>query len=215
MTPSEIEIEIARSGTPTAPQIDDARLREIAAAYSAANPAPLAIGEVQDDSPAHGWIAGLRVDGKRLLAKARDVSSELITALQAGKVERRRVALWSPGHGSNPTPGRWNLRHVAFIGSGLSSGSPLAFSAEIVGPGIGPARAFNPADYGLAAYTPYDAGARRLLASAQVLQRQAEGRGRSVTFDAALDAVTGAGPWDNPAEIAFAVRLGSQACGGQ
>jgi hypothetical protein len=115
------EIEIFRVGdltdsagvkrTFTADDLD-----KIASAYSADNPAPLVVGHPKDDSPAYGWVDGLRRVGDKLFARIKDASETFVSAVREGSYKRISVALFGPDHGSNPTPGQFTLRHVGFLG---------------------------------------------------------------------------------------------------
>lgn len=48
----------------------------------------------QGEKPAHGWVADLKVQGKRLMCKARNVSAELVEAVNNEVYPMRSVELW-------------------------------------------------------------------------------------------------------------------------
>lgn len=80
--------------------------------------APLVIGHPETDKPAVGWVDGLMAsrDGK-LLMRTRQVDARFAEDVKLGRYKKRSAAFYSPEHSSNPTPGRWYLRHVGFLGA--------------------------------------------------------------------------------------------------
>ncbi|MEN2980270.1 hypothetical protein P7L78_26465 [Tistrella bauzanensis] len=95
-----------------------ADLADIAAAYTPAiSAAPLVIGHPRTNDPAWGWVRGLRVDGDRLIADIHDVDPAFAELVAAGRYRTRSVSLYAPDSPANPTPGRWYLRHVGWLGA--------------------------------------------------------------------------------------------------
>ena len=90
-------------------------LDRIAAAYATADPAPVVVGHPETDTPAYGWVEGVRRVGDRLQAKLRDIAPEFRAAVEAGRYASRSVAL----HGDT-------LRHVGFLGGAAPAVSGLA-----------------------------------------------------------------------------------------
>lgn len=80
--------------------------------------APLTVGHPADNLPAYGWVDSLvaSADG-RLLMKAHKVQPAFSEAVRAGRFRKRSASFYPPRHPNNPTPGRWYLRHVAFLGA--------------------------------------------------------------------------------------------------
>jgi len=80
--------------------------------------APIVIGHPVTDGPAHGWVRALRVaPGGVLQMRPAQVSPEFAEMIRAGRFKKRSAALYTPGHQSNPNPGKWYLRHVGFLGA--------------------------------------------------------------------------------------------------
>ncbi len=114
--------EIFRSGTHTSNEgaaltYGEADLAAIAAAYDPAHyQAPICVGHPKTDAPAYGWIDGLSVKGDRLVASPGDVDAEFADLVRAKRYKAISAAFFTPQAPNNPTPGKWHLRHVAFLG---------------------------------------------------------------------------------------------------
>lgn len=116
-------IEIFRAGR----HVDDqgvphdftqADLDSIAATYDPVrHEAPLTVGHPQHDRPAYGWVAGVRSAGGRLSITHRDVEPQFAEMVVQRRFPKRSTAFYPPEHPKNPTPGRWYLRHVGFLGA--------------------------------------------------------------------------------------------------
>ncbi len=78
--------------------------------------APIVIGHPVDSSPAYGWIESLKVEGDKLLAKAKDVVPEFLNAVKQGLYKKRSISLDKDG----------KLRHVGFLGGALPAVKGLA-----------------------------------------------------------------------------------------
>ncbi len=117
------EIEIFRTGTHSplkgaALTFGVAELEAIAASYDPASyEAPIVVGHPALDAPAYGWIASLRVNGDRLLATPKDVDVQFAAAVREKKYKRVSASFWPPVAPNNPTPGKWALKHVGFLGA--------------------------------------------------------------------------------------------------
>ncbi len=100
------------------------RLQEAANAYNESvtaglHEAPALKAPVQVGHNAHvayGWVGEARVEGDRLLVDYRQVNNEFAELVNEGVLKKRSVAFYAPDDANNPTPGRWNLRHVAHVG---------------------------------------------------------------------------------------------------
>lgn len=117
-------IEIFRPGR----HIDDqgvereftpADLDAIAAGYDPAlHEAPLTVGHPEHDRPAYGWVAGVGVASNgHLVIQARDADPRFAEMVAQRRFPKRSAAFYPPTHPKNPTPGRWYLRHVGFLGA--------------------------------------------------------------------------------------------------
>lgn len=91
---------------------------DMAASYNpAVREAPLTVGHPEHDRPAYGWVKGLAVQGDRLVMQPGDVEPQFAEMVAARRFSKRSAAFYPPRHPNNPTPGRWYLRHVAFLGA--------------------------------------------------------------------------------------------------
>jgi cation transport regulator ChaB len=68
---------------------------------------PEVIGHPKTDSPAWGWISGLKREGNALLAKSRDRAPEFIEMLKNGLFKKRSISVYPDG----------SLRHVGWLGA--------------------------------------------------------------------------------------------------
>lgn len=116
-------IEIFRAGR----HIDDAGtahvfsagdLDQIAGGYNPAlREAPLTVGHPASNLPAYGWVKGLEAYAGLLTMSPHQVEPAFAEMVQAGRFKKRSASFYAPASPSNPTPGRWYLRHVAFLGA--------------------------------------------------------------------------------------------------
>lgn len=92
--------------------------RQLAESYdSKVHEAPLVVGHPKTDDVAHGWVKGLRVTEAGLEAEPDQVSPWLSEAVQEGRLKKVSASLYPPEHPANPTPGKWHLRHIGFLGA--------------------------------------------------------------------------------------------------
>ena len=117
-------IEIFRAGT----HRDDAgnthvftpaQLQEMAGTYNAAlREAPLTVGHPKDNLPAYGWVKRVFLnEAGNLAVDPHQVDPAFAQMVQAGRFKKRSASFYPPGAPHNPTPGKWYLRHVAFLGA--------------------------------------------------------------------------------------------------
>ncbi len=116
-------IEIFRAGrhiddAGNAHDFSEADVDAIAARYNPAlREAPLTVGHPASDLPAYGWVKGLGAIAGVLTMDPHQVESQFAEMVQDGRFKKRSAAFYPPTHPSNPTPGQWYLRHVAFLGA--------------------------------------------------------------------------------------------------
>lgn len=116
-------IEIFRTGTHVGMSgvpmsFSAAMLRDCAASYDPAHhEAPVVVGHPKTDAPAYGWVAGLKVDGDRLVADVRDVDPAFAELVRQRRYSKISASFWAPRSPGNPTPGKLALRHVGFLGA--------------------------------------------------------------------------------------------------
>lgn len=117
-------IEIFRAGRHiddqgTAHQFSEADLNGMAASYDPAlREAPLTVGHPENNLPAYGWVKGVaRNASGALVMNPHQVEPQFAEMVQAGRFKKRSASFYPPAAPNNPTPGKWYLRHVAFLGA--------------------------------------------------------------------------------------------------
>lgn len=117
-------IEIFRPGR----HIDDAGVvhsfgeADVDGMVSSYNPAlreaPLTVGHPKDNLPAYGWVKSLVKSASGALAMtSHQVEPQFAEMVDAGRFKKRSASFYPPLAPNNPTPGKWYLRHVAFLGA--------------------------------------------------------------------------------------------------
>lgn len=81
--------------------------RMVASYDPAAHEAPLVIGHPKTDSPAYGWVAALKREGDKLLARFKDVPNQVKELVRQGRYRKVSVALYPNG----------TVRHVGLLGA--------------------------------------------------------------------------------------------------
>lgn len=95
-------------------------LKDIAASYnSEVHEAPICCGHPKHDKPAFGWIKQLCYDAgsKMLRAMPAQVNPEFAEMVNSGAFKKISPAFYSPNSPTNPNPGHFTLRHIAFLGA--------------------------------------------------------------------------------------------------
>jgi hypothetical protein len=117
-------IEIFRAGRHiddqgTAHQFSEADLNGMAASYDPAlREAPLTVGHPENNLPAYGWVKSVaRNSDGMLVMSPHQVEPQFAEMVQAGRFKKRSASFYPPAAPNNPTPGKWYLRHVAFLGA--------------------------------------------------------------------------------------------------
>lgn len=116
-------IEIFRAGRHTddagvVHAFSEADLDGMAASYDPAlREAPLTVGHPQDNRPAYGWVKSVRRTAAGLAIDPHQVEPQFAEMVAAGRFKKRSASFYPPQSPANPTPGRWYLRHVAFLGA--------------------------------------------------------------------------------------------------
>ncbi|KKL93417.1 hypothetical protein LCGC14_1874870, partial [marine sediment metagenome] len=98
----------------------------IARNYHADAPAPIVIGHPSTDAPAYGWVDRLYVEKGILKAILKDVVTEFSDSVKNGRYRKISASLFPPHNHANPTPGKWYLKHVGFLGATAPAISGLA-----------------------------------------------------------------------------------------
>lgn len=117
-------IEIFRAGRHlddqgVAHSFSEADVAGMAASYDPAlREAPLTIGHPKDNLPAYGWVKGVaRGANGALVVTPHQVEPQFAEMVAAGRFKKRSASFYPPQAPNNPAPGRWYLRHVAFLGA--------------------------------------------------------------------------------------------------
>jgi hypothetical protein len=108
-------------------------LREMSMGYNTkVRRAPLVVGHPKMDDPAYGWVRGLEYRDGALLAMPEQVDEKFSSAVKDGRFPNRSAAFFAPNTPNNPTPGRYYLKHVGFLGAAqpaVDGLRPVEFSA--------------------------------------------------------------------------------------
>lgn len=93
-------------------------LADIVASYDPAlHEAPIVIGHPKQDGPAWGWIKSLSARDGTVYADPRQVDATFSEMVQQGRFKKVSAGLYHPDQKGNPTPGKYHLRHVGFLGA--------------------------------------------------------------------------------------------------
>ena len=120
----EIVIDAFKVGDYPQGKFTAKELNEIESTYNPDNyEAPILIGHLSDPSykgksaiPAFGWIGKVKVVGDHLKLVASQFSDELKDFIKKGLYKKVSAAFYQPDDVTNPTPGKWHLHHLAFLG---------------------------------------------------------------------------------------------------
>ncbi len=130
-------IEIFRTGTfkPMVGEVvsyTDTDLQQMVDSYDAeGSPAPVVLGHPSTDAPAFAWVDKLYVEGNKLKATIARASVEFVGMVRDGKYAKVSPSFFKPDAPNNPTPGKWNLKHLGFLGAAspaVSGLAPVAFA---------------------------------------------------------------------------------------
>lgn len=80
--------------------------------------APLVIGHPKMDAPAYGLVQSVELaEGGITVAIPHKVHQDFADGVRDGRYSKRSASLYTPQHPNNPTPGKWYLRHIGFLGA--------------------------------------------------------------------------------------------------
>lgn len=119
---SEIEIDSFIAGKYPQGTFGEKELSEIANTYDPkVYEAPILIGHASDykgqsQIPAFGWIGAVRKVGDHLKLIVSQFSDQLKQWYKEGFYKKVSAAFYQPEDPNNPTPGKWHLHHLAFLG---------------------------------------------------------------------------------------------------
>ncbi len=120
--PAQIEIFRAGRHTDDSGTVHNFSAADVAGMVTAYDPAlreaPLTIGHPEHNLPAYGWVKGLEINAAGNLAMhTHQVAPQFAEMVGNKAFKKRSASFYPPGHASNPRPGNWYLRHVAFLGA--------------------------------------------------------------------------------------------------
>lgn len=119
--PDQIEIFRAGRQVDDAGNVHDFSAADVAAIAAGYNPAlreaPLTVGHPASNLPAYGWVKSLAAANDVLVMNPHQVEPQFADMVAAGRFKKRSASFYPPNSPNNPTPGRWYLRHVAFLGA--------------------------------------------------------------------------------------------------
>lgn len=116
-------IDIFRSGNHTDSQgrafsFTDADLEAIATQYDPAlHEAPIVVGHPKQDAPAYGWIKSVSFQDGHLVAEPQNIEPQFAELVKRRRFSKVSSSFYPPNHPNNPTPGKYYLKHVGFLGA--------------------------------------------------------------------------------------------------
>jgi hypothetical protein len=142
----EITVDAFKEGSYPQGEFTGKELSEIADTYDPEKyEAPVLIGHISDPAykgkttiPAFGWIGKVKQVGTHLKFVFSQFSEELKNLIDGGYYKKVSAAFFDPSDPNNPTPGKWHLHHLAFLGAvppAVKGLEGIAF-AEILGMGV-------------------------------------------------------------------------------
>lgn len=132
-------IHIFRAGTHTDMHgrrinFSDADLNEIAQNYNPAlHEAPIVVGHPKTDAPSYAWVRGIKKDRDGLKAEPRDIDPQFAELVKNRRYSKVSASFYCPDSPGNPTPGKYYLRHVGFLGAqppAIKGLKPVSFAED-------------------------------------------------------------------------------------
>lgn len=121
------EVPVVTSGTFNGHRFTEAVLKELVETYNpSAQPAPIKLTHADKQGPAAGWVKALRLGEFTPPGQAKPKKALLATLapndlgrakVKSGEFLMRSIEAWPPTHPSNPTPGKWNFKALALLGT--------------------------------------------------------------------------------------------------
>jgi len=104
----------------------NAMLNDVVASYNMdKHHAPVVVGHPKTDAPAYGWVSDLRVEGDRLVADFTDIDPQFADLVKAKRYRKISSSFYKPDAPNSPSPGKWSLKHVGFLGAAAPAVSGL------------------------------------------------------------------------------------------
>ncbi|EAM6083273.1 peptidase, partial [Salmonella enterica subsp. enterica] len=112
----------------------DADLNEIAQNYNPAlHEAPVVVGHPKTDAPSYAWVRGIKKDRDGLKAEPRDIDPQFAELVKNRRYSKVSASFYCPDSPGNPTPGKYYLRHVGFLGAqppAIKGLKPVSFAED-------------------------------------------------------------------------------------
>lgn len=112
--------ELFKVGTHNGIDFSAEDLKGVVTSYDPAlHEAPITIGHPKDNLPAYGWIESISYneETQTLEAVPHQLEEQFTELVTAGRFKKRSASFYPPDSPANPTPGKYHLRHVAFLGA--------------------------------------------------------------------------------------------------
>lgn len=116
-------LQIFKAGTHIAEDgrtltFSEADVQQIADSYDPAlHEAPIVVGHPTTDAPAYGWGKALSARNGVLFAEPQQVDADFAGMVNAGRFKKISASIFMPDTPGNPTPGKFYLRHIGFLGA--------------------------------------------------------------------------------------------------
>ncbi|MGH8037013.1 MAG: hypothetical protein ACREPC_05525 [Stenotrophomonas sp.] len=116
-------LQIFKAGTHVAEDgrtltFSEADVQQIADSYDTAlHEAPIVVGHPKTDDPAYGWGKSLSSRDGVLFAEPHEVDATFAEMVNAGRFKKISASIFLPDTPGNPTPGKFYLRHIGFLGA--------------------------------------------------------------------------------------------------
>ncbi|MBH1817719.1 hypothetical protein I5W15_05090 [Stenotrophomonas maltophilia] len=116
-------LEIFKAGTHVAEDgrsftFSEADVQQIAQTYSVdLHEAPIVVGHPKADLPAYGWGKSLECRDGVLFAEPHQVDPDFAGMVNKGRFKKISASIFLPDTPGNPTPGKFYLRHIGFLGA--------------------------------------------------------------------------------------------------
>ncbi|HHA2782911.1 TPA: hypothetical protein ACOEQY_002539 [Stenotrophomonas maltophilia] len=116
-------LQIFKAGTHVAEDgrtltFSEADVQQIADSYDPAlHEAPIVVGHPKTDDPAYGWSKVLQAKDGLLMAEPHEVDPAFAELVNNGRFKKISASIFMPDSPGNPTPGKYYLRHIGFLGA--------------------------------------------------------------------------------------------------
>ncbi|EFS2647608.1 peptidase [Salmonella enterica] len=112
----------------------DADLNEIAQNYNPdLHEAPVVVGHPKTDAPSYAWVSAVKKDRDGLKAEPRDIDPQFAELVKNRRYSKVSASFYCPDSPGNPTPGKYYLRHVGFLGAqppAIKGLKPVSFAED-------------------------------------------------------------------------------------